>query len=250
MKNLKVTASSQIGCVRSNNEDMVLVETRFLRNDVFTGVYPMETNGRIRHVFAVADGMGGHQAGEVASADALINFEYFVNDLPEGYSAGQFEEAIINWLASINRRIATKGQIHDSLHDMGTTLVALVVYGGRFYRMNCGDSRLYIYSEGKLQQLTVDHSLNTMMGEQKHSNIITNCIGAGCTTSYIDISDITDTVKPGDRILLCSDGLNDMVDDEDIAALLGEGADADALCQAAVKAGGYDNVSVCVVDVE
>ena len=87
------------------------------------------------------------------------------------------------------------------------------------------------------------------MGSREHSNVITNCIGGGCKSSYIDMVQCTPEIQPSDTLLLCSDGLNDMVADCDIQRLLNEGADAGALCQAAVDAGGYDNVSVILVHV-
>ena len=88
------------------------------------------------------------------------------------------------------------------------------------------------------------------MGESKHSNIITNCIGGGCTTSFMDIYDITDNLQSGDILLLCSDGLNDMVDDETICSMLMSGCRATDLAQAAIEAGGYDNVSACIVKID
>jgi protein phosphatase len=89
-----------------------------------------------------------------------------------------------------------------------------------------------------------------MVGQKKHSNIITNCIGAGCKNSYIDLLEFTDDFRKGDVYLLCSDGLNDMVPHADIERLMNERCTANALCEAAIEAGGYDNVSVCMFHVE
>jgi protein phosphatase len=86
-----------------------------------------------------------------------------------------------------------------------------------------------------------------MLGSSKHSNIITNCIGGGCSSSFMDIVMITQDVKEGDVYLLCSDGLTDMLPDHAITTLLEAGSDANALCDAAVEAGGLDNVSCCVL---
>ncbi len=101
-----------------------------------------------------------------------------------------------------------------------------------------------------MTQLTTDHSLNKMLGEEKHTNIITNCIGGGCNSSYIDVVQITFDVKVGDKYLICTDGLTDMVPDNNITALLANGADANALCDAAIAAGGIDNVSCCVIEIK
>ena len=133
---------------------------------------------------------------------------------------------------------------------MGTTLVGLAYYCGHFYSLNCGDSRLYRLRNGSLKQLTTDHSLNNMLGSSKHSSIITNCIGGGNNHSYMDIVKMTDDVQYSDVYLLCSDGLSDMLDDQQIEVLLKSGGDADALCQAAIEAGGFDNVSACVIEVK
>ena len=133
---------------------------------------------------------------------------------------------------------------------MGTTLVGIAYYGGDFFSMNCGDSRLYRLRNGSLQQLTTDHSLNNMYGSSKHSSVITNCIGGGCKNSYMDIVRMTDDFLPSDVYLLCSDGLSDMLNDQQIEIMLKSGGDADALCEAAIEAGGFDNVSACVINVK
>jgi protein phosphatase len=146
--------------------------------------------------------------------------------------------------------VASKGRADEQYEGMGTTLVALAYYDGDFYTLNCGDSRLYRFRNGQLTQLTTDHSLNEMLGQEKHTNIITNCIGGGCNSSYIDVVQITFDVSVGDKYLVCSDGLTDMVHDEKIASLMANGADANALCDAAIAAGGLDNVSCCVIEVK
>ena len=235
-----VTAASRVGCVRSNNEDMVLVGSSFIRNDALRKT--IELTPEKRTLLAVADGMGGHQSGEVASSDALHNLHFFFNDLPAGLTAGEFNEMMVVWLESINNIIDSKG--------MGTTLVGIAYYNGNFFSMNCGDSRLYRLRNGALQQLTTDHSLNNMLGSSKHSSIITNCIGGGCKNSYMDIVRMTDDIQPSDIYLLCSDGLSDMLNDPQIEVLLKSGGDADALCQAAIEAGGFDNVSACVIEIK
>jgi protein phosphatase len=158
---------------------------------------------------------------------------------------------IFEWLESINNIIDSKGHSDPRYHDMGTTLVAFVYYGGEFYWMNCGDSRIYQFIGGKLTQISTDHSLSNLMGSTRHSNIITNCIGGGCKTSYLDMMKLADTViQPGNTFMLCSDGLTDMLADQQIEKMLANGSDAEALCNAAVEAGGYDNVSVCVIRIE
>ena len=133
---------------------------------------------------------------------------------------------------------------------MGTTLVSASFDGHELLVSNIGDSRLYVLHDGTLKQLTTDHSLSNLLGETKKTNMITNCIGGGCKNSYLDIMQCSDLMLPGDAMLLCSDGLTDMVNDEEIEKLLNDGFDADAFCQAAEDAGGIDNVSVIVIRVE
>ena len=116
--------------------------------------------------------------------------------------------------------------------------------------MNCGDSRLYRLRDGQLTQLTTDHSLLRNDGTQRHSNVITNCIGAGIQNSYIDFYEFTNDVLPGDAYLLCSDGLNDMITDSEIEELMVANKSANQLCEAAIEAGGFDNVSTCVFHID
>ena len=245
MFTIHMTAASKIGCVRSQNEDMVLVGSRFVRNDGFETRVDLTNNDR--YIVAVADGMGGHNRGDVASSDALHNLQFFYHDLPTGLTPSAINEMLIGWLDSINNIIASKGRSDEQYKGMGTTLVGLAFYEGEFYSLNCGDSRLYRFRDGELTQLTSDHSLSNMLGSSKHSNIITNCIGGGCSSSFMDIVMITQDVKEGDVYLLCSDGLTDMLPDHAITTLLEAGSDANVLCDAAVEAGGLDNVSCCVL---
>ena len=245
MITIQMTAASKVGCVRSQNEDMVLVGNHFVRNDGFSARADLTNSDR--YIVAVADGMGGHNRGDVASSDALHNLQFFFHDLPTGLTPSAINEMFIGWLDSINNMIASKGRSDEQYKGMGTTLVGIAFYEGEFYSLNCGDSRLYRFRDGELTQLTSDHSLSNMLGSSKHSNIITNCIGGGCSSSFMDIVMITQDVMAGDVYLLCSDGLTDMLPDPAISTLLGKGSDANALCDAAVAAGGLDNVSCCVL---
>ena len=245
---LDVSAASRIGCVRSQNEDMILVDNQFIREDSCQTQFVLGRDDRL--MVAVADGMGGHNRGDIASNDTLRNLQYFFYDIPSCLSAGDFNEAIVGWLESINNYIASKGRADEQFKGMGTTLVAFAYYNRDFYSMNCGDSRLYRFHNHQLVQLTTDHSLSNKTDSGKHSNMITNCIGGGCSTSFIDMVQMTDDIHQGDVYLLCSDGLTDMLPDETISELLEKNADADALCSAAIEAGGIDNVSCCVITVK
>lgn len=242
---INITASSRVGLVRSNNEDMLLIGDLLLRNGKMSK--RADTIDTDRYLLALADGMGGHAGGEVASADTLSNLKFYFSDLPKGLAPGEFNEAMSEWLHSMNHILDAKGLDDYTCRGMGTTLVALAYYESRFHWINCGDSRLYQLHEGKLTQLTTDHSYSALIGSTvKHSPMITNCIGAGCHTSYLDMVECTTQVHPGDTFMLCSDGLTDLVDDQEIERLLAGEFDADRLCQAAEDEGGRDNVSVIV----
>ena len=248
MVTLEISSASRIGCVREQNEDMILVDNHFVRDDDYKTLLTL--NHEDRFIVAVADGMGGHNRGDVASSDTLHNLQYYYHDIPFGLSASDFNEAIIGWLDSINNFIASKGRADEQYKGMGTTLVGLAYYTGDFYSLNCGDSRLYRFRDNELTQLTTDHSLNTMLGTAKHSSVITNCIGGGCNNSYIDIVKLTDDIRRGDLYLLCSDGLTDMVHESRISRMLAGGANANLLCEAAIEKGGLDNVSACLITIK
>ena len=229
---LDISAASWTGRVRSQNEDMVLVDNQFIREDTYHTRIVLSREDRM--MIAVADGMGGHSRGDVASNDTLRNLHYFFYDIPSCLNISEFNEAMIQY----------KG--------MGTTLVGVAYYNNEFYSLNCGDSRLYRFRDRQLVQLTTDHSLSNLVGNEKHTNVITNCIGGGGnpSSSFIDMVTITNDIMPADVYLLCSDGLTDMLSDKVISELLEGKADANNLCSAAIEAGGIDNVSCCVITIK
>lgn len=205
-------------------------------------------------VFVIADGMGGHEAGDVASSAVVEAFATLV---------GRDEltiEAVTACIEDAKRSVDAKGDGRV----LGTTLIgaAVTAEGGADYWLifNIGDSRAYRYSGGTLTQVSVDHSVVQELLEagsiddeqaRRHPdrNVITRSIGAGGG----DVDYWLLPVQPGERLLLCSDGLTGEVPDAQIAQLLEEAsspeAAATALLQAALDAGGHDNVSVIVVDV-
>ena len=201
-------------------------------------------------MIAVADGMGGHNRGDIASNDTLCNLHYFFYDIPSCLNVNDFNEAMAGWLESINNYIASKGRADEQYKGMGTTLVGLAYYNNDFYSLNCGDSRLYRFRNHQLVQLTTDHSLSNLVGDEKRTNVITNCIGGGSKSSFIDMVTMTNDIMSDDVYLLCTDGLTDMLSDKAISELLEGKADADTLCSAAIEAGGIDNVSCCVISIK
>ena len=245
---LDVSAASWTGRVRSQNEDMVLVDNRFIREDTYKTQIVLGREDRM--MIAVADGMGGHNRGDIASNDTLRNLHYFFYDIPSCLNVNDFNEAMAGWLESINNYIASKGRADEQYKGMGTTLVGLAYYNNDFYSLNCGDSRLYRFRNHQLVQLTTDHSLSNLVGDEKRTNVITNCIGGGSKSSFIDMVTMTNDIMSDDVYLLCTDGLTDMLSDKAISELLEGKADANNLCSAAIEAGGIDNVSCCVISIK
>lgn len=247
MNKLQISASSNVGLVRTNNEDMILVRNKYIRDEDYNMEIDMALCNRL--AIAVADGMGGYEAGEVASQEVLSSLHFFLSDMPEKLSSSEFRSAIDEWLNSINIAINSKGKNDGAYYNMGTTLVGLLFYEGRVYWINCGDSRIYRFRDGKLEQLSTDHSYTGLYGENTRPSAITNCIGAGCVTTYIDMQELTQDIQSEDVFLICSDGMTDMVDDCHIERLLDIDCNASQLCHAAIDAGGYDNCSSCIVKI-
>ena len=224
------------------------MDNRFIREDTYKTQIVLGREDRM--MIAVADGMGGHNRGDIASNDTLRNLHYFFYDIPSCLNVNGFNEAMAGWLESINNYIASKGRADEQYKGMGTTLVGLAYYNNDFYSLNCGDSRLYRFRNHQLVQLTTDHSLSNLVGDEKRTNVITNCIGGGSKSSFIDMVTMTNDIMSDDVYLLCTDGLTDMLSDKAISELLEGKADADTLCSAAIEAGGIDNVSCCVITIK
>jgi PPM family protein phosphatase len=234
MKYVWASATHQ-GMVRQNNEDSLFPEK--------SG----ESEGPA--VLMVADGMGGHVAGEVASRLA-INAAASATTLDPG-----------DRVAAANRAIREEVARQPDLEGMGTTmtLVELTPEGvARFGHV--GDSRAYLFRNGALQQLTDDHTVAAEMvalgqitaeeaEDHPRSHMILRCLGL---TRFVNVDEFDQELEPGDRILICSDGLNSMVPHEKIAKTLTEGTADEAawqLVELANKAGGHDNISVILIDV-
>lgn len=224
---------TDIGCLRDHNEDSLVVAPP---------------------LFAVADGMGGHAAGEVAS-------EIAVNVLAEQAPAHPDPEALGRAVEEANRAILRAAHEGLGREGMGTTMTAAMLEGERLIIAQVGDSRAYLLHQGKLQQLTRDHSLMADMIEagqltpeeaRSHPNrsVITRALGSDPNTQP-DLYEIN--VETGDRLLICSDGLSGMVLDKEIESALARVRDpqrcASQLVNEAIANGGHDNVTVIVADV-
>jgi protein phosphatase len=204
-------------------------------------------------MYVVADGMGGHLAGDVASATAV---EIIKGKATDGGGAGALE----SYVKEANNAIWNKAHADAHLQGMGTTCTLLYLDGSTAHIAHVGDSRAYLLRDGSFSQITEDHTLvQRMVNEGRlrqeeaahhpQRSIITRALGVDADVE-VDITSIE--VTPGDRILMCSDGLTSMVDDPTIQELLGAGdvqGVADKLVDAANEAGGEDNITVVVVDI-
>mgnify|MGYP001137831488 FL=1 len=214
-----------------------------------------EAVGNLKNVYIVADGMGGHQAGDYASKCTV---ETMVREIK-----GCFEQSPIRILSRAiriaNDQVRRKAREDESLYGMGTTVVAATVLGKYLQVANVGDSRLYIINE-EVRQITRDHSLVEEMvrmggldreAARNHpdKNIITRAIGARDT---IEIDFFHEELKSGDLILMCSDGLTNMLEDEEIGRILKTPDTieerAERLIDAANQNGGRDNIAVILID--
>lgn len=237
---MKVFSATDIGQKRQMNQDFI-----------YTSAEPV---GNLPNLFVVADGMGGHNAGDFAS-------RYSVSVLVETIKKDKnFNpvKIIRNGIEEANREILAQSRQNETMAGMGTTMVAATVVGGYAYVANVGDSRLYVAGE-TLKQITQDHSLVAEMvrlGElspeeaRNHpdKNIITRAVGTADEVK-IDFFDIK--LEPGDQILMCSDGLSNMVSDRDIQEILqtAQGEDrAQELVDQANANGGKDNIAVIVIE--
>jgi protein phosphatase len=207
-------------------------------------------------VFVVADGMGGAQAGEVASRIAV---EAFQQGLPD---AGSAEERLAERTREANRRIHDLSQAEHERAGMGTTLTAAYLDDSNVAIAHVGDSRAYLFRDGELQRLTKDHSLvdelvrqgkltEEQAAEHPQRSIITRALGPEPT---VEVDTWSYPVKPGDVLLLCSDGLTSMISEEQVSSVLASTDDLDAAAQglidAANAAGGRDNITVVLFRVE
>jgi PPM family protein phosphatase len=245
---LRITAICDKGCARENNEDMVLVGRKLLRDDRLQGA--IEPNGEHSiFVAAVADGMGGANAGEIASQMALEIVRDGIYGLTPGLDNAALKTAINAICLYAHQRILQAGTVDPAKRGMGTTLIALLCYEDRLLLINAGDSRMYRFRNSTLMQVSRDHSLRELTGDNDApSNVIVNSFGGG-NNFYADVEPAGKKALDGDIFLLCSDGVSDMLNDDEIEEVLGREGFEDALLEAAKNKGGKDNISYVLAEV-
>lgn len=212
--------------------------------------------GNLPNLYIVADGMGGHRAGDYASRYVVEHITQMVRDSFEQNPKKVLDRA----LHQVNRELRTIAASNENLYGMGTTCVAATITGDYLQVANVGDSRLYLLHGGVLRQVTVDHSLVEEMIlagglNQKDArvhpdrNIITRAIGA---EDELRIDYFDEKTEPGDQILICTDGLTNMVEDERIAEIASQMLSPDEkarlLVNEANRNGGKDNITVILID--
>ncbi len=241
---LEIQALCQKGLVRQNNEDALSVGGLFLRDDSTEITVNTPEDGFF--YLLVADGMGGHENGEEASSFALdeIKEQLVMHQVQPDSFEDDIREAARYIAFKLNRAAADRGQ----QKPMGCTLSGVIWHYGRIWLLNAGDSRTYRFREGILRQLTTDETERGLTGDPEGSKLLLNCLGGGCE-GRLTVDDLEGKLLPGDILLVCSDGLTDMVPDEEIETALGEGAGAGDLYCMACEGGGMDNTSIILAKI-
>lgn len=214
-----------------------------------------ESVGNLPNLYLLADGMGGHKAGDFAS-------RFTVRETLRLAAASRSSDPIVilgDALHTVNQNLHTTASMREDLSGCGTTIVAATICGDVLRTANVGDSRLYLIGE-TIRQITVDHSLVEEMvlagsldarkaRSHPDKNVITRAVGA---EEYLDVDFFTTKLHHGDLVLMCSDGLTNMVEDEEIFRIIRKEntleSKAKALVAAANRGGGMDNISVILID--
>lgn len=211
------------------------------------------------HVFAVADGLGGHNAGDVASKLAIgpiASLDRRLESVPDDRVADALADAVLE----ANRAVYKRAQDDAKVRGMGTTLTAVAVADGLAHLAHVGDSRCYLVRDGDFSQLSSDHTLVARMVQEgkltpeqaevhPQRSILTRALGA---EPEVDVDSLEITLVHGDRLLLCSDGLSSVIGEERIRELLADASDLDQTCKRLIDEanahGGPDNITVILVE--
>ena len=245
---MRVCGVTDIGCHRKDNQDSYAIRQL--------------DEGTV--LLVVCDGMGGAQAGSVASSVAVEVFTAAVEEqLAQGVpdDPDQRKQVLGGACAQANERVFQMSRENPAYDGMGTTLVAALVLPGGVYVVNVGDSRGYLLEGGAIRQVTVDHSLVQLLVDRgeitpaqarihPQKNLITRALGVERRVEY-DLSRLSP--QPGSRLLLCSDGLSNLLDDDMLLRLSGQEEDPERFCHVllewALERGAPDNVTVVLEDV-
>lgn len=249
---MQYSAYTNVGRIRNQNEDCYLAENLTESISLFT----------------VCDGMGGASAGETASAIACTVYHSALKSALESYlttlpTAKIFKRLLLDAVTQANRSVYTLSQEDSALEGMGTTLVSALIVNNTAYFVNIGDSRAYYYKDGKLHQITKDHSYVQYLIDMgmiqpdeaeshPHKNLITRSVG---TSAEITPDLYAMDLRQADILLLCSDGLTNMVNEADITRVLDDRSvefshKAERLVAKANSHGGTDNITALLVNTQ
>lgn len=235
-------AKTDVGKVRKKNEDSVFLSD--------------EKVEILDNLYIIADGMGGHNAGEVASSSAI---EYFIDYLKTNKVQLDTECTLLDGIFSLNKKIYDRSKNEIEHKGMGTTITLCTIKDNVAYFGHVGDSRAYLISKGEITQITTDHTyvnemvLKGLMTKEQaiidpSRNLVTRAIGIGET---VMVDYIEKEVSKGDIIVMCSDGLSGMISDEKINDIIQNSSDIEScsttLINEALQNGGTDNISVILI---
>lgn len=247
----QIAGLTDVGLKREQNEDALLLAEATI------------PDGRPVGLYVVADGLGGHQGGEVASQlaiDAILN--YFTQQPPTPGGGAPFEDWLKQAAYAANRAVLARQEDQTQSKKMGSTAVMALVMPGQAHLANVGDSRAYQLNGTRIEQISVDHSLVERLVQigqltraeartHKNRNVLYNSLG---DKPHIDVGLYHRQLQPGDRLLLCSDGLSGMITDEEILDISRAYAEPAAACaelvRAAKAAGGSDNITAIIVQMD
>jgi protein phosphatase len=267
---IDVSALSHVGLLRESNEDQFCVTKMSRALETILSSLPAgdvpERAEETNYVMIVADGMGGHAAGELASRMAISALVGLALDLPYWYvkldpetGSRELERRARELVQQVGEVIFKRGREDSALRGMGSTLTAARSLGRDLLVVHVGDSRAYLYRAGSLHRLTKDHTYAQMLvdcGRLESCDIaasgvrhvLTNALGG--STEHVDVDVDLLCLEDGDRVLLCSDGLSDLVDDETMSQTLAASDGSKDACarlvQLALDGGGRDNITVIV----
>jgi protein phosphatase len=245
MMKLTIEAVCQKGPKRDNNEDMVSLGGILLRDADMS--FPVEIDESSQFYLLVADGMGGHEHGERASQGLL---EYLDECFKENrFHADTIEDDLRFQVKTFSDRLNEEAREEGQVRPMGCTLTGMVWSHGKALLINAGDSRTYRLRDGILRRITQDDTARGITGDPNESPYLLNCIGGGANGDLM-VVDFTERLHDGDLLLICSDGLTEMVPDETIEDILSSSEHpAQELHDTACANGGIDNISVIVAKI-
>jgi serine/threonine protein phosphatase PrpC len=233
---MRVVGITDIGLHRKRNEDHYFID-------------------EARNLFVVCDGMGGHKGGDVASQLAVDTIQRCMLNT----ETDELSTALHQAVEKVNQAVYEKGKSDQSLYEMGTTLTAAVINDGKIFVAHVGDSSLFLLKAGKLIKITRDHTLAEQMlndgllkPEDMQSNgynhVLTRAVGV---ENQVEVDIYQEEIQPGDWILLCTDGLTDLVDKEEVLKFLCSAQSpektAKELLDLALARGGYDNITIVLI---